>query len=529
MGNITTSATLNVVINSPSIIPGVPVQGRVYLMVNHDRVEAETLMLRITGGEYTCVRYVSGNGEHRNHHSAHSTSIFLDLAFPLASSQDGYFRRGQYEFPFTFTLPTGVLPSMGATIPGDHGGHCSVTYTVEVKLHRRGWFKWDIKHHQELWVLGTPVQHIPSYSTYLPPVEYPLTFWCCYKVGNVRLGLSTANSLLAAGQTFDINYVIQNNSTSRVKAMEVVLLEVVIFRAQGRTASASNILWENRLTEQEMQVDLSPVSNPNDSVSIGGSPVITNQQIIQQLKEILDSRRYRSPASVPSSARTTMDGNLIDVEHYLKIRIATPFGTSDPEIATKLSVHRYGIQSTPYAVTSSIMPPMHQTPNQLPPNWHAQVAPPAQVPLPSYTQPQIFDSNEVPGPVDFTPMAPQLQYQGVPALFQVLSHTYDQPAEFQKWCSQNNADVLTPQDMGMLFKVLRKTFDQIAVADQLVTARTEITCAHLAATLNCCLLVVKIDIVKKLSVRCSDKENKAMIKDQMSPFEWMCVEECFAR
>jgi hypothetical protein len=67
------------------------------------------------------------------------------------------------------------------------------------------------------------------------------------------------------------------------------------------------------------------------------------------------------------------------------------------------------------------------------------------------------------------------------------------------------------------------------VADQLVTARTEITCAHLAATLNCCLLVVKIDIVKKLSVRCSDKENKAMIKDQMSPFEWMCVEECFAR
>jgi hypothetical protein len=522
MGNVS-AATINLVIANQSIIPGIPVQGKVYLSVNHEKVDAESLMLRITGGEYTCIRQVTQQGEHAHVHSHKNTSAFLDLTFPLAVVQDGCFRKGQYEFPFTFTLPTGVLPSMGATLPGNDGGHCSVSYTVEVKLHRRGWFKWDVKHHQELWVLGTPVQHIPNFVTYLPPVEYPLNFFC-FKRGTVRLGLYTTTSLLAAGESFDVNYVIQNNSTSRIKAMEIFLYEVIIWRADGITRTLRNILFQKRLDSSEIQVDLSPV-DPNQN-SIDGSVVITNQQVLAELKEILDSRRHRYPCVVPSSARTTMDGNLIDVEHWLTIRIATPFGTSDPEISTKLTIHRYGIQSAPYAVTSSIMPAA-PTPTQLPANWNAVVAPPAQIPIPSYSQPNIYNSNEIPQPQDYSAPPPNLNYQGVQNLFQILTMTYDQPKDFEIWCQMNNADVLTPQEFGILFKLLRKVFDQIAVANILVTARTELICGHIYEAMRNCLPAVKLDIIKKLAIRCIDKPNYSFIQDQLTPFEWMCVESSF--
>jgi hypothetical protein len=259
---------------------------------------------------------------------------------------------------------------------------------------------------------------------------------------------------------------------------------------------------------------------------VGGSAEITNVEVLAKLKEILDSCRYRYPATVPATARTSMDGVIIDVRHFIKIRIATPFGTSDPEILAPILIHRHGIQATAAAEAQLILP----SAPQLPADWHPTVAPSAQLPVPPFPQATRIEgeTEELPGPTDYTviPSAP-MSTQGTAALFQALAATYNQPIEFNKWCQSNNANTLSPKDIGMVFKSLRSIFDQIAVAEQYANACPQISCAHIAAAVMNANASVKIDVVRKLSLKCSDKSNKSTVKAQLSAFEWMCVENCF--
>lgn len=518
------SAHLAINIDNPSIVPGTVVSGTVYLAVNKDRVDAESLILRIVGGEYTCVKYTTSNGKHHHHHQVHGTAIFLDLSYPLALTPGGYFVKGQYEFPFRFCLPQGVLPSMGAMLPGEHGGHCSISYAVEAKLHRKGFFNWDVQHKKEFWVLGPPVAHLPNYPTYIPPIEVPLNFFGCCKRGNVRLGISTDKSVLAAGEQFEVHYVIQNNSTSRMKAMEIDIRENVIWRAQGQTRVLSTNLFHRRLEQNTIGLDISP-ANQNDTVDVG-SLVIQNHDILLHLKNILDSRQFKCPVQIGANARTTTDGNLIDVEHYLVVSIKTPFGTSDPEVTSKITVHRYGIQATPFAVPTGYMQTNTQVPAQLPPNWHAVAQPTANLPVPSYAPPTVYDTPESPHNPDLVAPAPVVrQYKGVQNLFQVMQSSYTPVTEFQKWCEQNPADELSPQDLQIVYQIVKRVIEQLSITEHVLQFRSFITCTHVAAILQVAQDQIKTEIVNKLAKKIVDKENVGMIRDRMTPFQFMCVEQ----
>jgi hypothetical protein len=545
MGNAAAPAVINVVVDNSQFVPGTAVHGKVYLMINSDKVEAESLILQLVGLEHTVVKYTTGSGKHRRHHTKHANAIFLNLSYPLTQARGGYFEKGQYEFPFLFTLPSGILPTMRAYLPGSHGGSCYVSYFVEAKLHRPGWFKWDVHHKQELLILGPPISPTANFITYRPPVEYPLTFCCCFNRGSVRLGIYAAQSLLAAGESFDVNYVIQNNSTSRIKAMEIFVVEEVHWSAAGRNRCEVVNLFYKRIDDSEIQLDLSPIdpSNQNNNNTTIGE--ITNQQVLHQLKEILDSRRYRYPATISPNARASMKGSLILVKHYLKIRIATPFGTSDPEIYCDILVHRHPAQASP-ATGFPQIPPQQQQQMALPPNWHAVVAPQAQLPTPSYLgQPQFSEMEEA-AAVVMDPNQQQIQQQQAVAipygvgggggggatppiviLLQSLSNTYNQPAEFTRWCQSYNVDLLTPQDIGALFQSLRSIFDQISVAEQYATAARQISCAHISAAAQAANSSAKLDIIRKLATKCDDKGNKEMVKNILTPFEWMCVENFF--
>jgi hypothetical protein len=564
MGGTSSSATISVVIEDSSfaLLPGAQVKGRVYLAVHKEKVEAESLMLRITGGEYTRADYTTtssttnadgSTSSTTDSHSVFSSSLFLDLAFPLTAVQNGYFLRGHYEYPFIFTLPPGILPTMSASNPSSEGGRCEVKYEIEAKMHRRGWMKWDVKGIHPFIVLASPVPNIPSFSTYLPPVEYPLTFMCCYNAGNVRVGLSTENSLLAAGQGCDVNYVVQNNSTKRIKGLQLQLLEVSSWSAQGYRRSATVPLYSVRLEQGDLQFDLSPsMKNPQDSRTVGGyDAVITNPDILEELKTVLDSRRFRQPIAIPDSAHATMQGNLICVEHLLKLRVFTTFGTNNQEVSSKVIVHRCGLPTSGGTVANAFIgqnqqtqsikkPSIYQTnqpsaqaiqaPQQLPPDWNAVIAEAAVIPTPYFATAVVVNEKETPGATEYTVAAPQVSYQGIANLFQILSKTYDQTGEFTKWCNQeeNKVEDLTPEHFTRLFKVLKNTFDQITIVNQLAMTHSAITCAHIAGAITSCALLVKIDVAKKLSVKCIDKtENKTVVRDQLSPFEWMCVENCY--
>lgn len=80
------------------------------------------------------VRFTTGNGRTW----AFDQSIFLDVNVPLTISSNGYFPRGQYEFPFSFVIPPGVESSMRCDIEGNDGGFAEIKYCIEARIHRRG-------------------------------------------------------------------------------------------------------------------------------------------------------------------------------------------------------------------------------------------------------------------------------------------------------------------------------------------------------------------------------------------------------
>ena len=528
MGNtFGSAATLGVTFDQTTIIPGTTVTGKVYLAVIKEKVDAESLIFHLKGGEYTKIRYTTGSGKNRSTHVRYAQSIFLDLAIPLTVVNEGFFSKGQYEFPFSFVLPLGVLPTMAARLGGDHGGACRVTYDVEAKLHRKGMFTWDIQCQQELIVLGTPVEHVPKYVSYLPPEEYPLTFMCCFDRGHVRAGLSTESSVLGAGDSFDINYVLQNNSTSRIKAIELEVFEAVKWSVRGYTRTNCTQLFYKRLNENEMQFDVTPLTTAPSTKP--GTFEITNTEVLAQLKEILDSRRYHYPAQIPTTTRASMEGQLISVKHYISLRIATPFGTSDPVISFNITVHRYGISAVPLLERED--EDGKTGPTALPADWHPVVASPVVLPSPPFVEAKVMEGDENYPQVQVqeyrpAPSAPP-SYDGFFNLMMILKHTYDQKGEFIKWCQQNDLDRLTPEEFGQLFEVIRNLLDQVAVADMLVEIRTSITCAHIAASVKNCQPPVKVDIARKFSTKCSDKANVNALKDFLTPFEFMCIESYF--
>jgi hypothetical protein len=122
------------------------------------------------------------------------------------------------------------------------------------------------------------------------------------------------------------------------------------------------------------------------------------------------------------------------------------------------------------------------------------------------------------------------QHTSVPNLIRRLSESLDPAIEIIQWCQQNNSDDFTPDDLGQLFTFLGSSLmSQIAFADQLVARLSQISCAHIAAVLNKCSSILKTDLARRLSVICFDKfQNKALIRAQLSPFEWTRVEGYYA-
>jgi hypothetical protein len=589
----TAQAEVKVELDNALVYPGSQVTGKAYLVVNADQLIAASLVLRISGGENVTIRFQ--NSTHQQ--PLTRSQVWIEVAVPLAVARDGFFARGQYVFPFFFTIPKGVPPSMMASSPmgqgsgkaSRFGGECSVSYTVEAKIQtsqqnprfsQHGGFPFqDIRTQQIMTVLGKPPPDVPRSSVYVDPVEFHVNnspFDCFSVSGNIRFGFAVPSNQFAVGEVFDVTYVIQNNSNMNIsnKGMEIQLVEEVRYGINlDATASTRTLLLTKRFVGHELEIDRSEAFNPQDSVvsSRRRSSVVTHPEISSKLKEIVNSRRYRYQFQVPPTAKPSMEGQLIQVEHYLKMFIHTggePLGiqarifihSAGGDAAAPLSPRAENEQEViiPTAVTISNDPssaPAHQIHLQaaIMNDWQqhpqvvgeeatsfAVVASTSAVSLPSV---KIMDPTSSSREVAYN-IAPSGKYpsggaesQGqliqnkkseepVAELFQTLSSSYHPSEDFDKWCHENKADSLTADEFGMVFSMLGS--DQVAVADQLVAVRTEISCAHIASALRRCSSIGKSELVKKLSVRCPDKDNIDLIHVQLSPYEWMCVENCFA-
>jgi hypothetical protein len=183
---------------------------------------------------------------------------------------------------------------------------------------------------------------IPRSPVCVAPVEYPLgnTSIRASKAGNIRLGFLVASNILAAGEQFDVNYAIQNNSSNRIDRNQgravFHLIEEVRFGLDMNHPAISRTILSSKWFEH---FDPSPSVEQNDSVSVRAcsSTTVTDPQILEQLRTIMNSPRSRFTLEVPTNTRPTINGKFIRVHHYVKMVMLT---RKRHELVTGLTIYR---------------------------------------------------------------------------------------------------------------------------------------------------------------------------------------------
>jgi hypothetical protein len=340
--SVPTGAKLKVVLDNRTVIPGSQVTGRVCLTVYSERIDADIVTVSLTGAEFFKLNTITSQGSDlAPHHYP-----FFEESVPVAAGENGTFSRGQYEYPFSFTIPVngGIFSSMRGDEPsrfgfGSHNvGSCSITYVVEAKVqtspnrHVR-FFQVDLAHQEEVFVLRLPPL-IPRSPSGVPPVEYPLKDRS--NLSRIRFGFMVSNNVLAAGEVFNVGYVILSNCFNYSDGcaadegkieMEFQLIEEVRFGAENTApAHTHRTLFTRRFRRHDVLVNRSLPVEPNDSVSgRAGSATITHPLVLQQMQTIMNSRRHlQITFQVPETARPTIDTKFIHVNHYLKMIVLTP-------------------------------------------------------------------------------------------------------------------------------------------------------------------------------------------------------------
>jgi hypothetical protein len=339
---------------------------------------------------------------------------------------------------------------------------------------------------------------------YVKPSRIELYSCGRFKRGNVLLGCAAESNLLYAGANTSVKYAAQNNSTVRIKAIEVILVEAVRFQAQSHCASTEYLCYRRRLSPEEAGLDLHKLNKQH------GAEYDTMNDL-RRLSEKLASDCSSLNFTVPSTARSTYNGSLIRVHHVLGIELITTFGTKNPYIIRDIQI--FGAAPSQELKSAQL--------SSLPTNWAPSVA--TKVVLPTVQVSQTAAAGDsTRGDEKFTSFA---------QLIDAISRTDDPCGELETYLHQGNrADNLQPEEFFMLFKAVTDVFIQERFAAILAAAMTTTTCVKVARATAGAKDACKREVAEKLlkAGRIMDKaENAHLVISELGAFQFLTVEKYF--
>lgn len=76
------------------------------------------------------------------------------------------------------------------------------------------------------------------------------------------VGAALSDTTLGVGESAVLNYAVKNESTARIKAIEVMVIEQTRWRARGHSAARRNTLFQKR-----MDIDADQASSDDNDAS----------------------------------------------------------------------------------------------------------------------------------------------------------------------------------------------------------------------------------------------------------------------
>ena len=495
MGSAT---SLSVVTDQPIYEGGQQLTGRVLLRVlQPDKVHASQLELCFEGAENTkvTVRTTTGSGKHRKTvtHVYRSTHLVVRMHCVLAKFDSGLvLQKGDYVFPFSLALPVG-LPA-GFSFRGEDS--CSIRYTAVAVLSQPG-MVWGTSEHKsaahDIRIEGAHVPTVPV-KQILQPRADNIKFLCCFNSGTLHSGGAISSHLVSNGEKLKVSVAFENHSTSRMKAVEVSLTQVVRFTARGHRGCKEHTLAYQRIPPEQLGDLFKPVDLKDFTMS--------DEDILQRLTESIVKNTSGSVSLDITGATNSYAGVNITIRHNLTIRVATPFCVDDPQHSCGILVQApgKGFGGNAYEY------PLAQ-PQVLPADWRPQqIAMPVAMPV-DLTQGSYCDDTG-PSPSAAGPeveLLTQLKRSFPLAAYGTLIEWFAIHEEITTLSPQSLANVLTHvQDPGTKIRVatfLSKRLKQISTQHLLAAAKIPYSDQDDSCT------GTRWQVVKSLASKCTDREN----------------------
>ena len=573
MGNAASSSSLGIQLDQPAIYAGGTVSGKVFLQVRKD-TEADTLQLMLVGQEHAHVHWTTqettGSGDNKRtvtkHHHAYANRILVQIDVPLAQFPTGRVAPGNYEFPFSATLPPGLPTSMFAR---GGGGDCSISYALKARLHRPSWFKWDTTSTRSIMVQSTPLppSPVPFFAT---PQTVPVTLCCCFSRGKIHIGAGVDDTLLGRGQRVGVGIAVQNESSKKLECVTATIQEHVVWRAAGHSNTSLRTIAETAW-DMDAMVGLTELSKEDLKAAreaAKASPGEAHTKTLETLAASLLSGRQRETLTVAPDARDSYRGSCLSTTHRCYVTSKTPCCVTDPQLEVPVRIGTLplplppqpNLQPMPVAVGAVVMPtaaaypvppPMvlaeaipldndeQQAISAVPADWsgvvvaEAVVLPMGQAVVGGATQQSGGEDAEEQAhdgaPMAVEPAAVLLHQPGtMAALKEIMDRAFDdltvladllgRPESAEAW--RPLLENLSPADFGTIVGEVNLEFDQPKVAELLGRQlRGGVTAAHIIEANRKAAENQPPTIVTKLAPLCVDlHDNLDAIETGLS--EW---------
>lgn len=487
-----------------SFCAGSPIRGRLLLDVQK-RISADYLMFRFYGHEKTAVVYtvqvpyevivtVTNNGRYETRsetryrtecRTAHDSANLYSSEVILHRFDGGTVAQGRYAFPFEFTIPSGLPGSQSYSSGGDQ---FSISYHCQAKLHRPGMLTWNVKNSCEVLLNDEPYISIPT-PMFLGPITTKVTFMKVISRGTITFGGKVNSSNVCANESLTFNYGISNESTSRVKAVEIYLNCYISFSADGHHSSSSHNIFTRRIEAASLQ--------GADRLLKKGEREFDSDALLRRINE----GEFGLDIGIPNDVRSSYKGRLASVSYELSMAVMTTFGSKNKKIRTEIIFHRCGFNF------AGEVPQMEEA-IAVPANWNGIEAPNAVL---------IISENQLKSGIGSEIVEVSVVHDTVDGLTSMVkeSNQWQETATLKEWLdhSPNNVNLLTPEAMHSVFQSIKcqytfYTFCQaIGEAMNSPNSANKCTCRHIAAAAKASPSDSKVAVCATFAPFCSDKKN----------------------
>lgn len=467
------TASLAIVIeNNGGISAGGKIRGKVLLDVR-EVTSADYLMFFFYGHELVNVRYNHGDGERS---TARAQAVFFLSKIALYSFAGGSVEKGRFEFPFEVATPSG-LPGSQSYECGN--SFCKIEYFCVAKLHRSGMLNWKVKNSCEVLMNDEPYEAfaVPLFIGPTSPKVYFMGLSC---QGTITIGGDVSTSNACGGDTLRVNYALQNNSTSRVKALEISLICRIEFQAESHVDGSVLLIFKERILHP-MLTGIEPLKKTKE-----GSINLT------ALRDQINEGEFGVNIPIPEDVRYTSIGLHSSITYELVFKVKTSYGTTNVEVKVPIIMHRRRADFAKQvpAVGESFKKPK---------GWSAVMI---------HTAELILDEPAVARPANYDTT------QGLMLAIRATNF-WQKINSLKDWLAHSplNVTLLTPHTISQLFQRIKGNaliYEFCRTIGEAMNASDSVnkcTCKHIAEAACAAPAPMKILVCNAFLPYCTDKQN----------------------